>query len=92
MIHKMFYKSDTSICDGLYHCFIRINLFEFYFFSMIIYFFIQHLWQAPAVDVVAVGLADGRVILHNIKFDETIVTFTHDWGPVTAVSFRTGKL
>ncbi|XP_022111358.1 WD repeat-containing protein 36-like [Acanthaster planci] len=45
--------------------------------------------QAPAVDVVAVGLEDGRIIVHNLKYDETIVTFTQEWGPVTAISFRT---
>lgn len=45
--------------------------------------------QSPAVDVVAVGLANGKIILHNIKYDETIVTFTQDWGPVTDIAFRT---
>ena len=43
------------------------------------------------MDVAAVGLEDGRIVVHNLKFDETIVTFTQDWGPVTAISFRTGK-
>lgn len=55
---------------------------------------ISCLVSAPAVDVVAVGLADGRVVLHNLRFDETITTF-HDTtgvrgGPVQAISFRTG--
>ncbi|XP_072173327.1 WD repeat-containing protein 36-like [Diadema setosum] len=45
--------------------------------------------QSPAVDVVAIGLANGKIIVHNIKFDETIVTFTQDWGPVTDIAFRT---
>lgn len=31
--------------------------------------------QAPAVDVVAVGLEDGRTVLHNLKYDETVMTF-----------------
>lgn len=48
-------------------------------------------FQAPAVDVVAVGLSDGHIILHNIKFDETITKFVQDWGPVTTISFRTGN-
>ncbi|KAM4809822.1 WD repeat-containing protein 36 [Rhinophrynus dorsalis] len=47
------------------------------------------LQQAPAVDVVAVGLTSGKIILHNIKFDETLMTFQQDWGPITAISFRT---
>ncbi|KAL1418163.1 hypothetical protein MTO96_026176 [Rhipicephalus appendiculatus] len=46
--------------------------------------------QSPAVDVVAIGLASGETILHNLKYDETLMRFQQDWGPVTAVSFRTG--
>lgn len=45
--------------------------------------------QAPALDVVAVGLANGRIILHNIKFDETVLEFMQDWGAITSISFRT---
>ncbi|KAJ8920542.1 hypothetical protein NQ315_005411 [Exocentrus adspersus] len=44
--------------------------------------------QAPAVDVVAVGLSTGRIILHNLRYDETIMEFTQDWGLVTSISFR----
>ncbi|KAJ1921187.1 rRNA-processing protein utp21 [Mycoemilia scoparia] len=47
--------------------------------------------QAPVVDVVAVGLLDGRIILHNIKLDETLLTL-HQEGKVTAVTFRTDEL
>ncbi|XP_054570984.1 WD repeat-containing protein 36 isoform X3 [Eptesicus fuscus] len=47
------------------------------------------LQQAPAVDVVAVGLMSGQVIIHNIKFDETLMKFRQDWGPITSISFRT---
>ncbi|XP_046440161.1 WD repeat-containing protein 36-like [Daphnia pulex] len=45
--------------------------------------------QAPAVDVVAVGLASGEMCLHNLKFDETLIKFKQDWGPITALTFRT---
>ncbi|KAJ4443876.1 WD repeat-containing protein 36 [Periplaneta americana] len=45
--------------------------------------------QSPAVDVVAVGLASGKIILHNLKFDETIMEFMQDWGLVTNLTFRT---
>ena len=47
---------------------------------------------SPALDVVALGLQDGRCVLHNLRFDETLATFTHDTarGAVTALSFRTG--
>lgn len=45
--------------------------------------------QAPAVDVIGIGLASGDIYIHNIKFDETIMKFTQDWGPVTGLAFRT---
>lgn len=45
--------------------------------------------QPPAVDVMGVGLANGRIILHNLKYDETVMEFTQDWGLVTTLSFRT---
>ncbi|ERL92025.1 WD repeat-containing protein 36 isoform X1 [Dendroctonus ponderosae] len=44
--------------------------------------------QAPALDVVGVGLVNGRIIIHNLKFDETIMEFQQDWGMVTSLSFR----
>ncbi|XP_072372521.1 WD repeat-containing protein 36 [Scyliorhinus torazame] len=47
------------------------------------------LQQAPAVDVVAVGLTSGQIIIHNLKYDEMLMTFQQDWGPITAISFRT---
>lgn len=43
------------------------------------------------MDVVAVGLVSGHIIVHNIKYDETLMKFQQDWGPITAISFRTGK-
>uniref|UniRef100_H3D6U4 WD repeat domain 36 n=1 Tax=Tetraodon nigroviridis TaxID=99883 RepID=H3D6U4_TETNG len=47
------------------------------------------LQQSPAVDVVGVGTATGRIIIHNIRLDETLMSFTQDWGPVTSLAFRT---
>ena len=47
--------------------------------------------QSPAVDVVGIGLENGTLLMHNLKFDETIMKFQQEWGPVTAVSFRTGE-
>ncbi|KAL6074501.1 putative u3 small nucleolar rna-associated protein 21 [Balamuthia mandrillaris] len=44
--------------------------------------------QSPAVDVVAIGLADGRILLHNLRFDRTLVTFSQEGGKVTSLSFR----
>ncbi|XP_026474515.1 WD repeat-containing protein 36 [Ctenocephalides felis] len=50
---------------------------------------IKVLEQAPAQDVVAIGLTDGTIILHNLKYDETVVEFQQDWGCVSSISFRT---
>ncbi|XP_070845622.1 WD repeat-containing protein 36 [Chaetodon trifascialis] len=47
------------------------------------------LQQSPAVDVVGVGTATGRIIVHNIRLDETLMSFTQDWGPITSLAFRT---
>ncbi|XP_028273149.1 WD repeat-containing protein 36 [Parambassis ranga] len=47
------------------------------------------LQQSPAVDVVGVGTASGRIIIHNIRLDETLMSFTQDWGPISSLSFRT---
>ncbi|KAK9671649.1 hypothetical protein RND81_12G045000 [Saponaria officinalis] len=46
--------------------------------------------SSPALDVVAFGCADGKIHVHNVRFDEEIVTFTHSTrGAVTALSFST---
>ncbi len=45
--------------------------------------------QAPAIDVCGVGLADGRIILHNLKFDEQVMSFVQEWGPIISLTFRT---
>lgn len=48
--------------------------------------------QSTAVDVVGVGLENGCVLVHNLRYDETLMKFQQDWGPVTAISFRQGEL
>lgn len=46
--------------------------------------------SSPALDVVAVGCADGTIHVHNVRYDEKIVSFTHSTrGAVTALSFST---
>ncbi|KAF8772052.1 WD repeat-containing protein 36-like [Argiope bruennichi] len=45
--------------------------------------------QAPAINVVAIGLECGDIYIHNLKFDETLMKFSQDWGAVTGLSFRT---
>ncbi|KAK9302990.1 hypothetical protein QLX08_005167 [Tetragonisca angustula] len=52
---------------------------------------ITALEQAPAIDVAAIGLSDGRIILHNLKVDETIFELVQDWGCVISISFRTDE-
>ena len=47
------------------------------------------LQQAPAIDVVAIGLLNGDIYLHNLKYDQTVVKFHQDWGAVTGLGFRT---
>ncbi|XP_013888907.1 WD repeat-containing protein 36 [Austrofundulus limnaeus] len=47
------------------------------------------LQQSPAVDVVGVGTATGRIIIHNIRLNETLMSFTQDWGPISTLAFRT---
>lgn len=42
------------------------------------------------MDVVGVGTATGRIIIHNIRLDETLMSFTQDWGPISSLAFRTG--
>ncbi|GIL66695.1 hypothetical protein Vafri_20180 [Volvox africanus] len=41
---------------------------------------IRTLVCSPALDVVGVGLADGRAVLHNLKFDEEVVSFANAAG------------
>ena len=47
--------------------------------------------QTPAIDVAAIGLRDGRIILHNLKLDETLFELVQDWGCVISISFRTDE-
>lgn len=54
---------------------------------------VRSLAMSPALDVVGVGLADGRLVLHNLKFDTVITSFLHDStggaGPSHSHSVRT---
>ncbi|GJM97875.1 hypothetical protein PR202_ga14835 [Eleusine coracana subsp. coracana] len=46
--------------------------------------------SSPALDIVAVGCSDGTVHVHNIRYDEELMSFNHQIrGAVTALSFRT---
>lgn len=41
---------------------------------------VRCLAPSPALDVVGVGLADGRVVLHNVRFDEEVASFANASG------------
>lgn len=51
---------------------------------------ITFLTQSPVVDVIAIGLLNGTIILYNIKLDESIMSLKQE-GCVTSISFRTGN-
>lgn len=44
---------------------------------------------APASDIVAIGMENGRIVLLNLKYDEILMEFTQECGAVTSISFRT---
>uniref|UniRef100_A0A0D6QUZ2 Uncharacterized protein n=1 Tax=Araucaria cunninghamii TaxID=56994 RepID=A0A0D6QUZ2_ARACU len=51
---------------------------------------IQCCVSSPALDVVGIGCSDGKIHVHNLRYDEEVVTFTHTTrGAVTALAFRT---
>ncbi len=46
--------------------------------------------QSPALDVVGIGHANGRIVLHNLRADATVLTLAHEPGDAcTALAFRT---
>lgn len=45
---------------------------------------VRCLVSSPALDVVGMGLADGRAVLHNVRYDETVVAFDNAAGAGTA--------
>lgn len=42
-----------------------------------------------ALDIIAIGLSDGKILIHDIYTDETLETFRHGTSPVTSLAFRT---
>eukprot|EP00227_Mantoniella_beaufortii_P021354 CAMPEP_0197584758 /NCGR_PEP_ID=MMETSP1326-20131121/7269_1 /TAXON_ID=1155430 /ORGANISM="Genus nov. species nov., Strain RCC2288" /LENGTH=564 /DNA_ID=CAMNT_0043149171 /DNA_START=207 /DNA_END=1898 /DNA_ORIENTATION=+ len=49
--------------------------------------------NSPALDTVAVGLGNGRVVVHNILYDRTVVDFGHDGSgrAVRSCTFSSGQ-
>jgi U3 small nucleolar RNA-associated protein 21 len=50
------------------------------------------LCDSPSLDVVAIGLSDGQIILHNIRYDKALFQLVHSPGPITALTFRTDNV
>ncbi len=50
---------------------------------------ITSMCNSPSLDVVAIGLSDGKIMLYNIRYEKVLFTLTHTPGPVTSLSFRT---
>lgn len=44
--------------------------------------------QSPSIDVLAIGHQSGLIVLHHLKRDLTLLTFKHEWGDVSALTFR----
>lgn len=44
--------------------------------------------QSPVEDVIGIGLSDGHVYIHNIKYDEVLMKMYQEYGAVTSMSFR----
>lgn len=49
---------------------------------------VTQLSQAPAIDVVAIGLENGCIYVHNLRLDETVMRFKQEWGSVQSLTFR----
>lgn len=44
--------------------------------------------QSPVEDVLGIGLEDGHVYVHNIKYDEVLIKIYQEYGSVTSMTFR----
>ncbi|CDI97820.1 WD repeat containing protein 36 [Echinococcus multilocularis] len=44
--------------------------------------------QAPSFDVCAIGLGNGQIVLHNLRYDMTLITVGQDGGAITTIEFR----
>ncbi|XP_054162856.1 WD repeat-containing protein 36-like [Oppia nitens] len=49
---------------------------------------VTRLCQAPAIDIMAIGLENGCIFIHNLRLDETLMKFSQEWGSVETISFR----
>ncbi|KAI9312356.1 Utp21 specific WD40 associated putative domain-containing protein [Dichotomocladium elegans] len=91
MIHPLTYLNKILVGSAqgsmqIWNVRISKMIYEFQSFGSAI----SCLEQSPVVDVIAIGLLDGRTVLHNIRMDEKIDT-VHQADRVTAITFRTDE-
>lgn len=46
------------------------------------------LTQSPIEDVIGIGLEDGNIYIHNIRYDEVVMKIYQEYGRITSMSFR----
>lgn len=44
--------------------------------------------QSPKVNIVGIGLEDGHIYIHDIRYDTTVMKIYQEYGAVTSMSFR----
>lgn len=49
---------------------------------------VTSLVQSPSKDILGIGLKDGHIYIHDIKYDQTVIKIYQEYGAVTSMSFR----
>lgn len=44
--------------------------------------------QAPSKDIIGIGLEDGHIYIHDIRYNQTVMKMYQEYGAVTSMSFR----
>lgn len=47
--------------------------------------------QSPAIDVIAIGFADGEIVVYDVKTDERLMRMWSEGGAVRSLAFRGGQ-
>ncbi|KAM7534686.1 hypothetical protein Aperf_G00000117711 [Anoplocephala perfoliata] len=48
--------------------------------------------QTPSFDVCAIGLGNGHIVLHNLRYDTSLISVAQEGGAVTTIEFRTDNM
>ncbi|VDO12614.1 unnamed protein product [Rodentolepis nana] len=48
--------------------------------------------QAPSPDVCAIGLGNGQIVLHNLRYDTPLISVSQEGGAIKAIEFRTDTM